>query len=72
MPSTTLASLSTLRLGGPTSEVLLVANPEDWFELVRTIGDRQEDPPLTHGHGHGHGHGSNVIASDTGHVGTVA
>ncbi|MFD4536259.1 UDP-N-acetylmuramate dehydrogenase [Kitasatospora sp. NPDC058397] len=66
MPSTTLASLTTLRLGGPASDVLQVADPDDWFELVRTIGDRQEDAPLTLGHG------SNVIASDTGHEGTVA
>ncbi|MFE6744727.1 UDP-N-acetylmuramate dehydrogenase [Kitasatospora purpeofusca] len=66
MPSTMLASLTTLRLGGPAGDVLQVADPGDWFELVRTIGDRQEDAPLTLGHG------SNVIASDTGHEGTVA
>ncbi|MFJ7277312.1 FAD-binding protein [Kitasatospora sp. NPDC098663] len=66
MPSTTLASLTTLRLGGPASDVLQVADPDDWFELVRTIGDRQQDAPLTLGHG------SNVIAADTGHEGTVA
>ncbi|MFE2721443.1 UDP-N-acetylmuramate dehydrogenase [Kitasatospora sp. NPDC059327] len=66
MPRITLASLTTLRLGGPANNVLQVASPDDWFELVRTIGDRQEDAPLTLGHG------SNVIASDTGHEGTVA
>ncbi|MGW4381246.1 UDP-N-acetylmuramate dehydrogenase [Kitasatospora sp. NPDC004531] len=66
MPSTTLASLTTLRLGGPAGAVVRVADPDDWFELVRTIGDRQEDAPLILGHG------SNVIASDTGHQGTVA
>lgn len=45
MPSTTLASLTTLRLGGPANDVLQVADPDDWFELVRTIGDRQGDAP---------------------------
>ncbi|MGA5816662.1 FAD-binding protein [Kitasatospora sp. NPDC094028] len=66
MPRPTLAALTTLGLGGPVGNVLQVAAPDDWFELVRTIGDLQEDAPLTLGHG------SNVIASDTGHEGTVA
>lgn len=66
MPRPTLASLTTLRLGGPVGNALHVSDPDDWFELVRTIGDREEHAPLTLGHG------SNVIASDTGHEGTVA
>ncbi|WP_157815547.1 UDP-N-acetylmuramate dehydrogenase [Kitasatospora sp. CB02891] len=66
MPSTTLAALTTLRLGGPTGDVLRITDPDDWFELVRGIGARQEDAPLTLGRG------SNVIASDTGHEGIVA
>lgn len=66
MPHPTLAALTTLRLGGPAGHVLHISDPDDWVELVRTIGDREEDAPLTLGHG------SNVIASDTGHEGTVA
>ncbi|KJS57834.1 hypothetical protein [Streptomyces rubellomurinus] len=66
MSSTALASLTPLWLGGPASAVLQVADPDDWFEPVRTIGDRQEDAPLILGHG------SNVIASGTAHEGTVA
>ncbi|WP_404868201.1 UDP-N-acetylmuramate dehydrogenase [Kitasatospora griseola] len=66
MPHSTLAPLTTLRLGGPAGNVLNLTDPDDWFELVRTIDDRQEDVPLTLGHG------SNVVASDAGHEGTVA
>lgn len=66
MPHSTLAPLTTLRLGGPVGDILNLADPDDWLELVRTIGDRQEDAPLTLGHG------SNVVASDTGNEGTVA
>ncbi|WP_406115001.1 UDP-N-acetylmuramate dehydrogenase [Kitasatospora purpeofusca] len=66
MPSTTLSSLTTLRLGGAVGNALHISDPGDWVDLVRTIGDRQEAAPLTLGHG------SNVIASDAGHEGTVA
>ncbi|MFD7732198.1 UDP-N-acetylmuramate dehydrogenase [Kitasatospora phosalacinea] len=65
MDHPTLASMTTLRLGGPVANALRVSDPDDWAELVRTIADRQEGAPLTLGHG------SNVIASDAGHEGTV-
>ncbi|MFJ8432003.1 UDP-N-acetylmuramate dehydrogenase [Kitasatospora sp. NPDC094019] len=65
MPSTTLASLTTLRLGGPAEHVLTISTPADWADAVRTIGQRHEQAPVVLGHG------SNVIASDNGHPGTV-
>ncbi|MGW2541703.1 UDP-N-acetylmuramate dehydrogenase [Kitasatospora sp. NPDC001574] len=66
MPHLTLASLTTLRLGGPVGEPLYVSDHDDWQELVHTVGRREEYSPLTLGHG------SNVVASDIGHLGTVA
>ncbi|MDH6111582.1 hypothetical protein P3T36_006762 [Kitasatospora sp. MAP12-15] len=45
MTSTTLASLATLRLGGPAGHVLTVSDPADWPEAVRAIGQQQEDAP---------------------------
>ncbi|MDH6132729.1 Tfp pilus assembly ATPase PilU [Kitasatospora sp. MAA4] len=41
--STTLASLTTLRLGGPVGHVLTVSDPADWPEAVRAIGQQQEE-----------------------------
>ncbi|MFF7990509.1 UDP-N-acetylmuramate dehydrogenase [Kitasatospora xanthocidica] len=65
MPSPTLASLTTLRLGGPAEHVLTISAPADWADAVRTIGQRHEQAPVVLGHG------SNVIASDAGHLGTA-
>ncbi|MBD0710769.1 MULTISPECIES: UDP-N-acetylmuramate dehydrogenase [unclassified Streptomyces] len=65
MPPTSLASLTTLRFGGPIAEPLWLYDPDDWQELVHIIGRRREGSPLTLGHG------SNVIASDTGYPGSV-
>jgi UDP-N-acetylmuramate dehydrogenase len=61
----TLASLTTLRLGGPAGHVITVSSPADWPEAVRIVGRRGEEAPVVLGHG------SNVIASDTGHPGVV-
>ncbi|MCX4748023.1 UDP-N-acetylmuramate dehydrogenase [Kitasatospora sp. NBC_01287] len=65
MPSTTLASLTTLRLGGPAEHALTISSPADWADAVRAIGQRDDQAPVVLGHG------SNVIASDAGHPGTV-
>ncbi len=65
MASTPLASLTTLRLGGPAGYVLRISDPADWPDAVRTVGRREETAPVVLGHG------SNVIASDAGHPGTV-
>lgn len=65
MPGTTLASLTTLRLGGPAEHVLTISTPADWADAVRAIGQRGEQTPVVLGHG------SNVIASDAGHPGSV-
>ncbi|AUY50953.1 UDP-N-acetylmuramate dehydrogenase [Streptomyces sp. CB01881] len=65
MPSTTFASLTTLRLGGPAEHFLTISTPANWADAVRTIGQRHEQAPVVLGHG------SNVIASDSGHPGTV-
>ncbi|GAA1964042.1 UDP-N-acetylmuramate dehydrogenase [Kitasatospora viridis] len=65
MPSTTLASLTTLRLGGPAEHVLTISTPADWADAVRAIRHTNEQAPVVLGHG------SNVIASDAGHPGTV-
>ncbi|MFI9269891.1 UDP-N-acetylmuramate dehydrogenase [Kitasatospora sp. NPDC052896] len=61
----TLASLTTLRLGGPADHVLPISDPAAWPEAVRTVGLRGEAAPVVLGHG------SNVIAADAGHPGTV-
>lgn len=66
MPRRTLASLTTLRLGGPTGDTLTISDPNDWPDFLHTINRHGHEAPLTLGHG------SNVIASDTGHPGTVA
>ncbi|MFF0387875.1 UDP-N-acetylmuramate dehydrogenase [Kitasatospora sp. NPDC004615] len=66
MPRTTLASLTTLRLGGPIDEPLRLSDPADWPELVQTVRGRGEFSPLVLGHG------SNVIGADSGHAGTIA
>ncbi len=65
MASTPLASLTTLRLGGPAGYVLRISDPADWTDAVRTVGQREETAPVVLGHG------SNVIAADAGHPGTV-
>jgi len=61
----TLASLTTLRLGGPAGHAITVSGSADWPEAVRAVGLRDEQAPMVLGHG------SNVIASDAGHPGTV-
>lgn len=65
MAHRTLASLTTLRLGGPAGHVITVSDPADWNDAVRTIARKDEEAPVVLGHG------SNVIASDAGHPGTV-
>ncbi|MFJ1792940.1 UDP-N-acetylmuramate dehydrogenase [Kitasatospora griseola] len=65
MAPTTLAPLTTLRLGGPADRVLAVADPADWADTVHAIDQRDEPAPAVLGGG------SNVIASDAGHRGTV-
>ncbi len=65
MAHRTLASLTTLRLGGPAGYILTVSDPADWPDAVRAVGQRDEEAPVVLGHG------SNVIASDDGHPGTV-
>ncbi|WP_051712192.1 UDP-N-acetylmuramate dehydrogenase [Streptomyces sp. NRRL S-350] len=65
MPQATLASLTTLRLGGPAGTVLHLSDPADWHDAARAIGAREQDGPVVLGHG------SNVIAADAGHPGTV-
>ncbi|MFK0194522.1 UDP-N-acetylmuramate dehydrogenase [Kitasatospora sp. NPDC090308] len=66
MTGSTLADLTTLRLGGPIAEPLRLRDPGHWPELVRTVHHRGERRPLVLGHG------SNVVAADAGHAGTVA
>jgi len=61
MAHRTLASLTTLRLGGPAGHVLTVSDPAAWFDVVRSVGRREEKASVVLGHG------SNVIASDAGH-----
>ncbi|QMU69154.1 UDP-N-acetylmuramate dehydrogenase [Streptacidiphilus sp. P02-A3a] len=65
MAHCTLASLTTLRLGGPAGHIITVSDPADWTDAIRTIDLRGEEAPVVLGHG------SNVIASDAGHLGTV-
>ncbi|MBV6699954.1 UDP-N-acetylmuramate dehydrogenase [Kitasatospora aureofaciens] len=64
MAPISLASLTTLRLGGPAERVLTVSDPADWAEAARSVDQREGMPVVL-------GHGSNVIASDAGHPGTV-
>ncbi|MFJ4189385.1 UDP-N-acetylmuramate dehydrogenase [Kitasatospora sp. NPDC089509] len=66
MSRLTLASLTSLRLGGPIGDTQTIADPSDWPDFVRTIKRQGQEAPLALGHG------SNVIASDAGHPGTVA
>ncbi|WP_327067577.1 UDP-N-acetylmuramate dehydrogenase [Kitasatospora sp. NBC_01302] len=65
MAPTTLASLTTLRLGGPADRVLVLSDPTDWPDIVRAVHEQGERAPVVLGHG------SNVIASDAGYPGTV-
>ncbi|MFF7637739.1 UDP-N-acetylmuramate dehydrogenase [Kitasatospora sp. NPDC008050] len=66
MAQPTLASLTTLRLGGPVERLLTISDPVAWPEAVRAVGQRDEAAPVVV-----LGHGSNVIAADAGHPGTV-
>lgn len=66
MAHSTLASLTTLRLGGPVERLLTISDPVAWPEAVRAVGQRDEAAPVVV-----LGHGSNVIAADAGHPGTV-
>ncbi|MFF2078625.1 UDP-N-acetylmuramate dehydrogenase [Kitasatospora sp. NPDC058162] len=65
MPQDTLASLTTLRLGGPAGTVLTISDPAHWPDATRVVGHSEENDPVVLGHG------SNVIAADAGHPGTV-
>ncbi|MFF3007763.1 UDP-N-acetylmuramate dehydrogenase [Kitasatospora sp. NPDC057940] len=65
MPQDSLASLTTLRLGGPAGTVLTVSDPAHWPDATRVVGHSEENDPVVLGHG------SNVIAADAGHPGTV-
>ncbi|MFD4535186.1 UDP-N-acetylmuramate dehydrogenase [Kitasatospora sp. NPDC058397] len=65
MPQATLASLTTLRLGGPAGAVLNLSDPADWLDAARAISAQEQNGPVVLGHG------SNVIAADAGHPGTV-
>ncbi|MFF4927120.1 UDP-N-acetylmuramate dehydrogenase [Kitasatospora sp. NPDC001261] len=65
MPQDTLASLTTLQLGGPARTVLTISDPAHWHDVARTVGHSKENDPVVLGHG------SNVIAADAGHPGTV-
>ncbi|MFJ4185485.1 UDP-N-acetylmuramate dehydrogenase [Kitasatospora sp. NPDC089509] len=64
MPQDTLASLTTLRLGGPAGTVLNISDPADWQDTVRAIGTQEHGPVIL-------GHGSNAIGADAGHPGAV-
>lgn len=45
MPRRTLASLTTLRLGGPTGDMLTISDPSDWPDLAHTISRHDQGAP---------------------------
>ncbi|MFE3504750.1 hypothetical protein ACFXPX_12580 [Kitasatospora sp. NPDC059146] len=45
MPRRTLASLTTLRLGGPTGDTLTISDPNDWPDLVHGITRHGHEAP---------------------------
>ena len=65
MAPSTLASLTTLRLGGAAGQVIPISGPTDWSQAVRDLALEKDNPHLVLGHG------SNVIGADAGHPGTV-
>ncbi|MFJ8045561.1 UDP-N-acetylmuramate dehydrogenase [Kitasatospora sp. NPDC096147] len=65
MTGRSLATLTTLRLGGPAAEVLTLSDPADRDEALRGLERRTGRAPVVLGHG------SNVLAADAGHPGTV-
>jgi UDP-N-acetylmuramate dehydrogenase len=64
-PNVPLASLTTLRLGGPTREIAVLDDPADFPGLVATAGRAGSVPRVI-------GSGSNVLAADDGYPGLVA
>jgi UDP-N-acetylmuramate dehydrogenase len=60
-----LASLTTLRLGGPARELAVLDDPADFLDLVATTSQTGSVPRVI-------GSGSNVLAADDGYSGLVA
>lgn len=60
-----LASLTTLRLGGPARELAVLEDPADFPDLVTTASRTGSAPRVI-------GSGSNVLAADDGYPGLVA
>ncbi|MFF2081311.1 hypothetical protein ACFVXG_41895 [Kitasatospora sp. NPDC058162] len=51
MPQDTLASLTTLRLGGPADTVLTISDPAQWPDATREVGHSEKNDPVVLGHG---------------------
>jgi UDP-N-acetylmuramate dehydrogenase len=64
-PNVPLASLTTLRLGGPARELVVLEDPADFPELIATASRAGRVPRVI-------GSGSNVLAADDGYPGLVA
>jgi UDP-N-acetylmuramate dehydrogenase len=64
-PNVPLASLTTLRLGGPARELAVLEDPSDFPELIATASRAGSVPRVI-------GSGSNVLAADDGYPGLVA
>jgi len=63
-PNVPLASLTTLRLGGPAGELAVLDDPADFPDLVATASRTASVPRVI-------GSGSNVLAADDGYPGLV-
>jgi UDP-N-acetylmuramate dehydrogenase len=64
-PNVPLASLTTLRIGGPARELAVLDDPADFPDLATTASRTGSVPRVI-------GHGSNVLAADDGYPGLVA
>jgi UDP-N-acetylmuramate dehydrogenase len=63
-PNVPLASLTTLRLGGPAQELAVLEDPADFPELIATASRAESVPRVI-------GSGTNIIAADDGYPGLV-